>query len=103
MKNIITAKDDTMRKEKIQAWNNCAPNDKQRIRVCFLQALQSPVERVRHTAAQILAAYGAVDVPTGSWPDLVPQLVQSVTQQTVVDGIKIAALEVSFLSLLVLL
>lgn len=99
MKNMITAKDEALKEEKTQMWSACPPMDKQQIRMYFLQALQSPIERVRHTAAQVLAAFGAVDVPQGQWPELVPLLVQNVTKPTVSEGIRIASLEVSHIIL----
>lgn len=51
---------------------------------------------VCHTAAQVLAAYGAVDVPRNAWPDLLAVLFNNISSAEVGDGTKLASLEVSF-------
>lgn len=60
----------------------------------LLHPLQSPVHVVRRTAAQVLAAFGSVDVPTSSWPTLVPSLMQGVITPEAPDSIRMASLEV---------
>lgn len=65
--------------------------------VQFLEAIKSPVQVVCHTAAQILAAYGAVDVPRNAWPDLLAALFNNINSAEIQDGTKVASLEVSSL------
>ena len=60
----------------------------------FLQAVLSPVTVVSHTAAQILAAYGAVDVENGSWPTLLPALLNNISNPEVAVQSKVSSLEV---------
>ena len=60
----------------------------------FLQAVLSPVDVVSHTAAQILAAYGAVDVEGGHWPQLLPALLDNISNHEVAMKAKISSLEV---------
>ena len=62
----------------------------------FMQALSSPVVVVSHTAAQILGAFGAADVPNGEWATLVPTLLENVINAAVPDQTKVASLEVIF-------
>ena len=61
----------------------------------FLQALMSPVDVVSHTAAQILAAYGAVDVTRNAWPILLPALLNNVANPEIPMRPKVSSLEVS--------
>ena len=60
----------------------------------FIQALSSPVVVVGHTAAQILGAFGAADVPNSEWTTLVPSLLDNVINAAIPDQTKVASLEV---------
>jgi len=60
----------------------------------FLEAIKSPVQVVSHTAAQVLAAYGAVDVPRNAWPDLLAALFHNISDAAIGDVTKVASLEV---------
>lgn len=64
--------------------------------VQFLEAIKSPVKVVSHTAAQVLAAYGAVDVPRNAWPNLLSSLFHNINSAEVGDSCKTASLEVNF-------
>jgi hypothetical protein len=57
-------------------------------------AILSPVHVVSHTAAQILAAYGAVDIERGVWISLLPALLNNVANPEIAVSAKIASLEV---------
>lgn len=50
---------------------------------------------VSHTAAQVVAAFGAVDTQNGQWAGLLPALLHSVNDPNVPLQTKIASLEVS--------
>ena len=63
----------------------------------FLQAILSPVHVVSHTAAQILAAYGAVDTERGDWPTLLPALLNNIANPEVAVQPKVSSLEVCVL------
>lgn len=71
----------------------CDPAAKEQIRQGFLMALQSQVSIVGHTAAQVLAAYGAVDVPMNAWPGLLPALFHNISSPEVHDVAKVSSLE----------
>lgn len=60
----------------------------------FLQAILSPVNVVSHTAAQIIAAYGAVDVEGGLWPSLLPTLLNNISNPEIPTKPKVSSLEV---------
>eukprot|EP01038_Epipyxis_sp_PR26KG_P008524 gene8524-11521_t len=93
IKNLISSKDQVVLQHKINQWVTCDPDVKERIRTGFLQGLLSPVKSVGRTAAQILAAYGSVDVPNNSWPTLLPSIFHNITSADVSDLGKIASLE----------
>lgn len=93
LKNIITAIDEKILEEKVNRWLYCDVNIKAQIRVGFLQGLLSTVPIVRHTAAQIIAAFGAVDIPRGEWPDLIQQLLDNSTDPNTSSSVKISSLE----------
>jgi importin subunit beta-1 len=48
---------------------------------------------VCHTAAQVLAAYGAVDIPENSWSNLLPALFQNINGASVHETCKVSSLE----------
>ena len=95
MKNLISAQDDDILEEKQAKWLMCenVDNIKDNIRAGFLQAIKSPLHIVSHTAAQVLAAYGAVDVPRNMWPDLLPSLFFNINSPDIHEGCKISSLE----------
>jgi hypothetical protein len=49
---------------------------------------------VSHTAAQIIAAYGAVDVEGGYWPSLLPTLLNNISNPEIPMKPKVSSLEV---------
>jgi hypothetical protein len=49
----------------------------------MLQAILSPVKVVSHTAAQVVAAFGTVDVQQSQWENLLPALLSFVTSPEV--------------------
>ena len=53
---------------------NCNYVIKEQVKQGFLLALQSSNPVVSHTAAQIIAAYGACDLPKHQWEALLPTL-----------------------------
>ncbi len=51
------------------------------------------MKEVSHTAAQVLAAYGAVDVPRNEWPSLLAALFHNINSPDVHEVCKVASLE----------
>lgn len=93
LKNLMTAQDESILETKKEKWFNCDPNLKEQIKAGFLQVLLSPVKTVYRTGAQIVAAFGAVDVVTGQWPQLLPTLLHNVTSSEAPIHAKISSLE----------
>eukprot|EP00428_Durinskia_dybowskii_P064152 CAMPEP_0170368380 /NCGR_PEP_ID=MMETSP0117_2-20130122/7427_1 /TAXON_ID=400756 /ORGANISM="Durinskia baltica, Strain CSIRO CS-38" /LENGTH=852 /DNA_ID=CAMNT_0010623045 /DNA_START=84 /DNA_END=2642 /DNA_ORIENTATION=+ len=93
IKNLITASDEAILENKINKWLQCDSATKDQIRAGFLQAVQSPVQVVSHTAAQVLAAFGAVDVPKNAWPGLLAALFHNINSAEIGDSCKVASLE----------
>lgn len=60
----------------------------------FVQALQSQIPVVRHTAAQVIGAFGAADLPNKHWAELLPTLLSFVNTSNAPEGCKVASLEV---------
>lgn len=92
IKNLISAQDVNIMAIKQNKWIACDPNIKEQVRIKFLLAIQSQVPVVCHTAAQVLAAYGAVDLPRNEWTTLLPALFANITGQFH-DPTKVASFE----------
>eukprot|EP00600_Ochromonadales_sp_CCMP1393_P003552 CAMPEP_0174993058 /NCGR_PEP_ID=MMETSP0004_2-20121128/22863_1 /TAXON_ID=420556 /ORGANISM="Ochromonas sp., Strain CCMP1393" /LENGTH=851 /DNA_ID=CAMNT_0016247129 /DNA_START=21 /DNA_END=2576 /DNA_ORIENTATION=+ len=93
IKNLITASDEQILEKKTNQWLGCESGVKEQIRSGFLEAIKSPVTVVCHTAAQVLAAYGAVDVPRNAWPNLLAALFHNISNPEVLEVCKVASLE----------
>jgi len=103
----FSAQDESIREGKVNKWVQCAPQLKDNIRAAvsdnlsafnaFLinccSAVSSPVHVVAHTAAQALAAFGAVDIPRNEWPSLLSALFHNISSAEVHEGCKTASLE----------
>jgi len=93
LKNLIVAQDETIQQGKTEKWLKCDRMIKDQIRAGFLQAILSPIQVASHTAAQVVAAFGSVDIPEGEWPGLLPTLFQNVSSPDIALNSKIASLE----------
>lgn len=93
IKNMISAQDATILEKKTNQWKFCEPELKEQIRNGFLAAIRSPVPIICHTSAQVLAAYGAVDIPLKSWPNLLVTLFGNISSPDVHESCKVASLE----------
>jgi len=93
IKNMISAKSSEALEIQVQRWSACDPGVKEGARQAYMAALGSPVRNVSHTAAQVLAAYGAVDIPKGDFSTLVPAIVSYVHNAEVPELTKISCLE----------
>ena len=64
-----------------KAWMTMiGPAEKAAIKQAVLACLGSPVSQGRHTAAQVVAAIGILELPQNQWPELIQGLVHNVTQ-----------------------
>lgn len=93
LKNLIVAQDDAIQQIKTERWISCDPNIKDQIRMGFLQALLSTSQVASHTAAQVVAAYGAVDIPRHEWPNLLTTLFYNVNSPEIPLVPKVTSLE----------
>ncbi|CAK4084837.1 unnamed protein product [Aphanomyces euteiches] len=91
LKNILDAKDYALQELKIQQWYSLADDVRAAIKQFSLASLKSPDAIAAHTAAQVVAKIGSIDVPQKQWPDLLRILVENVTSGT--DGVKHSSLE----------
>lgn len=93
MKNLITAHDEAILEAKTERWLHCEAIFKDQVKAGLLQVLLSPVRTVYHTGAQVVAAFGAVDVAANQWPSLLPTLFHNVSAPDAPIHAKISSLE----------
>ena len=93
LKNMISSRDATVTETKVARWALAIPRCRTRHAELSLQALSSPHPNVSHTSAQVLAAYGAVDIPAKRFPQLIPTLVQGIADVNTPEQMKKSALE----------
>jgi importin subunit beta-1 len=93
MKNMISAEDEAIKQDKAQRWASCDPTTKEQVKQGFLMALSSTNPTVSHTAAQVVSAFGAVELPMNSWPQLLPTVFQNISSPEVPDSVKVSSLE----------
>jgi importin subunit beta-1 len=92
LKNCLTAKDSARQQQQSQQWLSFDPGTKNQIKDAVMAALSSSHAGARHTAAQVLAAIGFIDLPNGQWPELIEKLVANVTP-TSTNAVKQSSLE----------
>lgn len=93
IKNMINARDARLVQQKRERWIACDAPTKEAARNCFLQSLASPHKVVGRVAAQIIAEYGAIDVPSGQWPVLMDTMLGFVTRPDCPEVTKVSSLE----------
>eukprot|EP01039_Chlorochromonas_danica_P012809 gene12809-14747_t len=93
MKNMISAEDESIKQFKAQKWAACDPATKEQVKQGFLLALASADPTVSHTAAQVVAAYGAVELPSNLWPALLPTVFHNISSPEISDQTKVSSLE----------
>lgn len=79
LKNGLAAKDATLAMEKKNRWLNLSDAVRDMVKQATTHALIAPELDVGKAAAQVLAKIGAVEIPVGKWPGLVPLLLEHVT------------------------
>ena len=90
---MISSREAAVTDTKVARWAACDPAVQDQARRAFLQALSSPHPNVSHTSAQVLAAYGAVDIPAKRFPQLIPTLVQGINDANTPEQMRKSALE----------
>ncbi len=93
IKNLIHSRDADAYNVKKLRWEQCPEDTKYQARAAFMQALNSPHVTVSHTSAQVLAAYGAVDIPAGRFPELLTSLCDNVRNSAAPEMTKTSSLE----------
>lgn len=81
LKNAFTGRDPARQAELQAKWLTQTEQDtKSNIKQLTLQTLSSTNSQAGQAAAQVVAAIAAVELPRSLWDDLMPQLVQNVSQ-----------------------
>ena len=92
-KNLLHAKDEAVQTAKHDKWKTLDGEPRAAVKALLLQALRSPQQIARHTAAQAAAEVAAVELPYSQWPEFLTTLMANVTGADTDDGVKIATLE----------
>lgn len=93
IKNLLVAREQSLVDVKRKRWEACPDNIKHSAIASFLQALNSPHPNVSHTSAQVIAAYGAVEIPAKRFPELLETLCNNVQDAAVLERVKVSSLE----------
>jgi len=92
IKNALDSKMAATQTELSAAWVAMDPSAKAQVKLAVTSALGSPAAPARHTAAQVVAKIGAIELPRNEWPELIDALTANVTSTTN-DHLKQATLE----------
>ncbi|KAK0554630.1 karyopherin Kap95 [Tilletia horrida] len=81
LKNALTAKDAMRAEEYALRWKEVQPEIRADIKQKVLATLQTQEHRAGSSAAQVVAAIAAIELPIGAWPELIQQLLAAVSNQ----------------------
>lgn len=93
LKNSLDAKDAGTKEVLAQQWMAVDASFKSQIKDLLLRTLGSPVPEARHTAAQVIAKVGSIEIPQKQWPELIQSLLNNMTQADSPAAVKQATLE----------
>ena len=94
LKNSIDSRSYQTKKSLQQKWlAQVDQNQRNEIKSIIFQTLSSPVQEIRHTAAQVVAKFAAAEIPAKQWPELIPQLQLNVSGAQSSTELKQAMLE----------
>ena len=94
LKNSIDSRSYQTKKSLQQKWlAQVDQNQRKDIKFMIFQTLSSPVQEIRHTAAQVVAKFAAAEIPAKQWPELIPQLQLNVSGAQSSTELKQATLE----------
>ena len=94
LKNSIDSRSYQTKKSLQQKWlAQVDQNQRKEIKYMIFQTLSSPVQEIRHTAAQVVAKFAAAEIPAKQWPELIPQLQLNVSGAQSSTELKQATLE----------
>eukprot|EP01120_Amphizonella_sp_Union-15-10_P015920 TRINITY_DN8277_c0_g1_i1.p1 TRINITY_DN8277_c0_g1~~TRINITY_DN8277_c0_g1_i1.p1 ORF type:complete len:613 (-),score=123.77 TRINITY_DN8277_c0_g1_i1:802-2640(-) len=94
LKNTMTAKDALTRKNLTERYlNQVDDNTKNFVKNASLQLLTDPIREVRTTSAQVIAKISLIELPRDRWPELIPLLLNNMTNPETSDDLKQSTLE----------
>ncbi|CAG8604106.1 16120_t:CDS:10 [Acaulospora morrowiae] len=79
LKNSLISSEASRRNEITQRWLNMDEETRQQIKQMVLTTLGSSDQRAAATAAQVVSAISAIELPAGQWTDLMKNLLENVT------------------------
>eukprot|EP00562_Extubocellulus_spinifer_P003635 CAMPEP_0178537046 /NCGR_PEP_ID=MMETSP0696-20121128/36395_1 /TAXON_ID=265572 /ORGANISM="Extubocellulus spinifer, Strain CCMP396" /LENGTH=871 /DNA_ID=CAMNT_0020169277 /DNA_START=56 /DNA_END=2671 /DNA_ORIENTATION=+ len=92
-KNLLYAKDEAVQTGKHDKWKSMDATTRAAVKALLLQAIRSPEQIARHTAAQACAEVAAIELPYNEWPEFLSTMMTNVTSADHPDGVKVATLE----------
>jgi len=91
LKNSLTAKDEARHAQLTQNWLNLEPNVRAGIKQSTLATLNAAAREARATAAQVVAQIAYIELPKGTWPELIQTLLTNMDDTN--EHLKQATLE----------
>ncbi|XP_065178796.1 importin subunit beta-1-like [Sycon ciliatum] len=92
LKNLLTSKDAEVKVQHQQNWANFSDDVRTHVKQKVLLSLGTETISPS-SAAQCVAFIACIEIPIGAWPDLLPLLLQGVTNASSTEGLKEASLE----------
>ncbi|KAG4094253.1 karyopherin Kap95 [Neocallimastix lanati (nom. inval.)] len=80
LKNTVSAREIARKEQMVQRWIALNDETKQSVKYSILNTLNSDDIKAGSTAAQVIAAIAAIDIPRNQWPDLIQILLENVTK-----------------------
>jgi len=80
LKNTVSAREIARKEQMVQRWIALSDETKQSVKFSVLNTLNSDDIKAGSTAAQVIAAIAAIDIPRNQWPDLIQILLENVTK-----------------------
>lgn len=80
LKNTVSAREIGRKEQMVQRWISLNNEVKQNVRYSILSTLNSDDIKAGSTAAQVIAAIAAIDIPRNEWGDLIQALLENVTK-----------------------
>ncbi|CAG8486946.1 7548_t:CDS:10 [Ambispora gerdemannii] len=78
LKNTLISNEGQRKLEFSQRWLSLEESNRANIRQTVFTTLSSPDTRTSSTAAQVVAAIAAIELPQGQWPDLIKNMLDNV-------------------------
>ncbi|KAL6780085.1 IPB1 [Auxenochlorella protothecoides x Auxenochlorella symbiontica] len=93
LKNALDAKEASRQAGLSERWMSLDAGVRSQVKQSLLATMHAEVADARHTAGLVIAKVGAIEIPAGSWPELIPSLLAAAGTGTAAPGVRHAGLE----------